>query len=60
MGGFYQAAANDNARMTQIVGSGQANFRETLTVNGSIPQGRTVESIRGCTGCELGQLHVQL
>src|SRR3984885_11758588 len=29
MGGFYQAAANDNARMTHIVGGGEANFRET-------------------------------
>ena len=50
MGGFYQAAPNDNARMTHIVGGGQKGFSETLTVNGSIPQGVPSNPFVGAQG----------
>lgn len=39
IGGFYQADASPAAKMTQIVGDGQSNFNESLTVNGSVPAG---------------------
>jgi len=40
LAGFYQASAtNPAARMTHIVGDGDANFQDTLTVNGSVPAG---------------------
>ncbi len=39
MGGFYQASSSPNAKMTQIVGGATSKFAETLTVNGSVPQG---------------------
>jgi hypothetical protein len=50
MGGFYQAAKNPAAKMTHIVGNGKAGFRETLTVNGSIPSGQSGTPIDGDQG----------
>jgi hypothetical protein len=39
IGGYYQAADNASAKMTQIVGSGQPGDVETLTVNGAAVNG---------------------
>ena len=39
MGGFFDASTSPNAKMTYLVGGGEKGFQETLTVNGSIPQG---------------------
>ena len=50
MGGFYQAAKNPAARMTHIVGNGKPGFKETLTVNGSIPSGQSGSPIDGDEG----------
>lgn len=50
MGGFYQASFDPDARMTQIAGNGQKGFRETLTVNGGIPQGVPNDPFVGAQG----------
>lgn len=52
MGGFYQASTNPAAHMTQIVGNGQKGFSETLTVNGSIPQGVPSDPLVGAQGAK--------
>ena len=49
IGGFYDAAGS-GGRMTQIVGNGQPNFAETLTVNGSVPSGVSGTPFDGATG----------
>lgn len=55
MGGFYQAATSPAAKMTQIVGNGQAFSKgskgaQTLLVNGSIPQGVSSDPFFGAQG----------
>jgi YDG domain-containing protein len=50
MGGFYQAAKNPAARMTHMVGNGKPGFKETLTVNGSIPSGQSGAPLDGDQG----------
>lgn len=50
MGGFYQAALIPAAKMTHIVGNGQKTFKETLTVNSSIPQGVPSNPLVGAQG----------
>ncbi len=52
MGGFYEASTSPNARMTHIVGGGQKGFAETLTVNGSIPQGVPSNPFVGAQGAD--------
>ena len=50
MGGIYQTASNAAAHMTQVVGNGQSNFSETLTVNGGVPQGVSAHPFVGALG----------
>ena len=50
MGGFYQASSGPDAKMTHIVGGGEANFHETLTVNGNIPEGVDSDPLDGAQG----------
>ena len=51
MGGFYQASTSPSAKMTQIVGGATSKgFTETLTVNGSIPQGVPSNPFVGAQG----------
>ncbi len=51
VGGFYDASGgNGTAKMTQIVGNGQPNFAETLTVNGSVPSGVSGTPFDGSAG----------
>ncbi len=44
--GFYQASATGSpiARMTQIVGNGDTNFKERLTVDGVVPAGVSADN----------------
>jgi hypothetical protein len=37
--GFYQAADDDDSRMTHIVSNGDKNFADRLTVGGNVPAG---------------------
>ncbi len=61
MGGWYQSSTSTpSAKMTQIVGGATSKFTETLTVNGSIPQGVPSNPFVGAQGPLLGQLHIQL
>ncbi len=50
--GPIQAAKNQNppAKMTHMVGNGEEGFKETLTVNGSIPSGQSGTPIDGDQG----------
>jgi hypothetical protein len=53
MGGFYQASFDSDARMTQIVGNGQSiskGERQTLSVNGAIPEGVPANPFVGAQG----------
>ena len=51
LGGFYDASGGiGTAKMTQIVGNGQPNFAETLTVNGSVPSGVSGTPFDGSAG----------
>ncbi len=50
IGGFYEASTSPNAKMTHIVGGGQPAFKETLTVNGSIPAGVPANPFFGAQG----------
>ena len=50
MYGMIQAAKNPAPKMTHMVGNGKEGFRETLTVNGSIPSGQSGTPIDGDQG----------
>jgi hypothetical protein len=53
MGGFYQASVDPDAKMTQIAGNGQAiskGEKQTLSVNGGIPQGVPADPFVGAQG----------
>lgn len=53
LGGFYQASGDADATMTQIVGNGQSAVRgerQTLTINGSTPQGVPSDPFTGAQG----------
>ena len=52
MGGWYQSSTSTSpsAKMTQIVGGATSKFTETLTVNGSIPQGVPSNPFVGAQG----------
>ncbi|MGA2215114.1 MAG: hypothetical protein ABSH31_17705, partial [Bryobacteraceae bacterium] len=52
IGGFYEASTSPSAKMTHIVGGGQAGFKETLTVNGSIPSGVPANPFVGAQGAD--------
>jgi hypothetical protein len=52
IGGFYEASSSPNAKMTHIVGGGQTGFKETLTVNGSIPAGVPANPFVGAEGAD--------
>jgi len=54
MGGFYQASSDSDATMTHIVGNGQSisnkQEKQTLEVNGAIPQGVPSDPFKGAQG----------
>jgi hypothetical protein len=54
MGGFYQASSDSDAKMTHIVGNGQSisnkQEKQTLQVNGAIPQGVPSDPFVGAQG----------
>src|SRR5580704_15098481 len=51
MGGIGQASSsNPEAKMTHVAGGGEANFHETLTVNGNIPYSVDSDPFDGTQG----------
>ena len=59
MGGFYQAVANANAKMTQIVGNGQSiskGGKANTFGERQHPSGSVRGSVRGCAGSRTGTI----